>query len=172
MQHNKALKLRHQTEELDGCFCLVNYIDGIIVRKTGTSTYYIYRKLRWDTPDHSVGHFGSYGGIVRNMGLDSLVLRSEVSFGHFGTAAEMPGHFWPMSTVPNCLGFEVSGYRKKPIWILLKQETVSGSGISWAICKSAPRSRQITTPAPHHSDKHPTNNTEMHSEPIHHSNWN
>ena len=24
---------------------------------------------------------------------------------------------------------------------LLKQETVSGSGISWAICKSAPRSR-------------------------------
>ena len=39
----------------------------------------------------------------------------------------------------------------KPIWILLKQETVSGSGISWAICKSAPRSGQITTPAPHHS---------------------
>ena len=37
----------------------------------------------------------------------------------------------------------------KPIWILLKQETVSGSGISWAICKSAPRSIQITTPAPH-----------------------
>ena len=39
----------------------------------------------------------------------------------------------------------------KPIWILLKQETVSGSGISWTICKSAPRSRQTTTPAPHHS---------------------
>jgi len=38
----------------------------------------------------------------------------------------------------------------KPIWILLKQETVSGSGISWAIYKSAHRSRQITTPAPHH----------------------
>jgi len=33
----------------------------------------------------------------------------------------------------------------------MKQETVSGSGISWAICKSAPSSRQITTPAPHHS---------------------
>ena len=39
----------------------------------------------------------------------------------------------------------------KPIWILLKQETVSGSGISWAICKPAPCSRQITTPATHHS---------------------
>ena len=44
------------------------------------------------------------------------------------------------------------GTRKvKPIWILLKQETVTGSSISWAICKSAPRSRQITMPAPHHS---------------------
>ena len=43
-----------------------------------------------------------------------------------------------------------AGTRKiKPIWILLKQETVSG--ISWAICKSALHSRQITTPAPHHS---------------------
>ena len=35
-----------------------------------------------------------------------------------------------------------AGTRKvKPIWILLKQKTVSGIGISWAICKSAPRSR-------------------------------
>jgi len=30
---------------------------------------------------------------------------------------------------------------------LLKQDTVSGSGISWTICKSAPRSRQITNHA-------------------------
>ena len=45
-----------------------------------------------------------------------------------------------------------AGTRKvKPIRILLKQETMSGSGISWAICKSAPRSRPITTPTPHHS---------------------
>ena len=27
---------------------------------------------------------------------------------------------------------------------------MSSSGISWAVCKSAPRSRQITTPAPPH----------------------
>ena len=47
---------------------------------------------------------------------------------------------------------QVSRYQKgKPIWILLEQETVSGSGISWAICKSAPCSRQITMPVPHHS---------------------
>ena len=33
-----------------------------------------------------------------------------------------------------------AGTRKvKLIWISLKQETMSGSGISWAICKSAPR---------------------------------
>jgi len=46
----------------------------------------------------------------------------------------------------------VNRYQKgKPNWILPKQETVSGSGISWAVCNSAPRSRQKTTPAPHHS---------------------
>jgi len=46
----------------------------------------------------------------------------------------------------------VSRYQKvKPIWILLKQETVSGTGIGWAICKSASRCRQIIMPAPHHS---------------------
>ena len=45
-----------------------------------------------------------------------------------------------------------AGTRKvKPIWILLKQETASSSGLSWATCKSAPRSRQITKPAPYHS---------------------
>jgi len=51
------------------------------------------------------------------------------------------------------------GTRKvKPIWILVKQETVSGSGIScsWAIYKSAPHPRQITTPAGCPSC-HPTN---------------
>ena len=52
----------------------------------------------------------------------------------------------------NCPLSGTTGVRKvKPIWILLEQETVSGSGISWAICKSAPRSRQITMPAPYHS---------------------
>jgi len=52
-----------------------------------------------------------------------------------------------------CLGLPgwVGTRKVKPVWISLKQETVSGSGISWAVYKSAPRSRQITTPAPHHS---------------------
>jgi len=31
------------------------------------------------------------------------------------------------------------------------RDSESGDGISWAVCKSAPRSRQITMPAPHHS---------------------
>jgi len=34
---------------------------------------------------------------------------------------------------------------------LLEQEIVSGSGISWAICKSAPWPTHITMPASHHS---------------------
>ena len=55
-----------------------------------------------------------------------------------------------MALCPGLPGW--AGTRKvKPIWILLKQETVSGNGISWAICKPAPRSRQITMPAPHRS---------------------
>jgi len=40
-----------------------------------------------------------------------------------------------------------AGTRKvKPIWILLKQETVTGSGISWAMCKSASHSRPCQYP--------------------------
>jgi len=42
----------------------------------------------------------------------------------------------------------VSQYQKSKTNLdFLKQETVSGSGISWGICKSATRSRQITMPA-------------------------
>jgi len=49
--------------------------------------------------------------------------------------------------LPRCAGTR----KVKLIWILLEQETASGSGISRAICKSTPRSRQTTMPAPHHS---------------------
>ena len=62
---------------------------------------------------------------------------------------------WHHTHTHNCLTALYPGWpgtrKVKPIWILLKQETMSSSGISWAICKSAPRSRQIITPAPHHS---------------------
>ena len=55
-----------------------------------------------------------------------------------------------MALCPGLPGW--AGTRKvKPVWISLKQETVSGSGILWAICKSAPRSSQITMPVPHRS---------------------
>jgi len=58
----------------------------------------------------------------------------------------------PLSGTTRVSQKESSLTRKvKPIWISLKQETVSGSGISWAICKSAPRSGQTATPAPDHS---------------------
>jgi len=59
----------------------------------------------------------------------------------------------PFSWTTLCPGLPswASTRKVKPVGILLKQETVSGSGVSWAICKSAPHSRQITTPAPHQS---------------------
>jgi len=51
-----------------------------------------------------------------------------------------------------CVCVCVCVYRGKtvpePILILLEQEAVSGSGISWAICKSAPCPKEITMPAP------------------------
>jgi len=55
-----------------------------------------------------------------------------------------------MALCPGLPG-SASTRKVKPIWILLQQETLSGSGISWVICKSALRSRQTATPAPHHS---------------------
>jgi len=45
----------------------------------------------------------------------------------------------------------VNRYQKGKTNLDFTEETVSGGGISWAMCKSAPRSREITTPAPHHS---------------------
>jgi len=46
---------------------------------------------------------------------------------------------------------QVSWYQKiKTSLDLLVQEIVSGSGISWAICKSAPCPRQMTMPASLH----------------------
>ena len=45
----------------------------------------------------------------------------------------------------------VSRYQKRKTSLdLLEQEIMSGSSISWAICKSASLLRQITMPPPHH----------------------
>jgi len=78
-------------------------------------------------------------------------LATSVTFNSFNTHT----HTHLTALFPGLPGW--AGTRKvKPIWILLKQETVSGrtvsgSGISWAICKTARSSRQITMPAPRHS---------------------
>jgi len=63
-----------------------------------------------------------------------LLLLLFVSITHTHTHTHLTAH---------CPGLpRWAGTRKvKPIWILLKQETVNGSGISWAMCKSAPHSR-------------------------------
>ena len=60
-------------------------------------------------------------------------------------------HVLKRNCLQNILKLHSPPQKTRTWWILLKQETVSGNGISWAICKSAPRSRQITMPAPHYS---------------------
>ena len=79
----------------------------------------------------------------------TVVLRAQRWRGSFNIHPHAHAHLFNglCPGLPGCAGTR----KVKRIWILLKQETVSGSGISWAICESAPRSRQTTTPAPHHT---------------------
>ena len=61
----------------------------------------------------------------------------------------LPPFYGPLDFVRD---YPVSRYQTgKTNLDLLEHEKVSSSDISWAICKSAPRSRQITTPESHHS---------------------
>jgi len=54
---------------------------------------------------------------------------------HTHTHTHTHAHTRLTALCPGLSGWD--GARKvKAIWILLKQETVSGSGISWAVCKS------------------------------------
>ena len=80
----------------------------------------------------------------------SIHLHRSVTHTRTHTHARTHTHTRLTALFPGLLGW--AGTRKvKPIWILLKQETVSDTGISWDIYKSAQHSRQTTTPAPHHS---------------------
>ena len=93
-------------------------------------------------------------GAVRKQVLQKHTLNTSIQSSRppaGGSASNFRLHHHPLNG-PLSWTTQVSQYQKgKPIWILLKQETVSGSGISWAVCKSAHRSRQITMPVPHHS---------------------
>jgi len=56
-------------------------------------------------------------------------------------------HLYVYSTRLTALGLGLPGWAGTRTNVdLLEQEIVSGSGISWAICKSAPSPREITTP--------------------------
>ena len=91
----------------------------------------------------------SIGGSSTNFPSSSSWKPSNISHAHAHTRLTALFHGLP--------GW-VSTRKIKPVWILLKQETVCGRGISWAICKSATRSRQMTKPATHHDrpDAFPT----------------
>jgi len=65
---------------------------------------------------------------------------------HYYMVSLKPGTF----TLPLFRTTQVSQYQKgKTNLNLLEQETLSGSDISWAMCKSAPQPRQTTTPTLH-----------------------
>ena len=73
---------------------------------------------------------------------DSCVCRKEQLYEHTHTHTHTHTHPFngPLSGT-----IRVSRYQKgKTNLDFTVQETMSGSGISWAICKSEPRSRQIT----------------------------
>ena len=87
----------------------------------------------------------SVGNIVCFYSLSNFIFSTAFTHTHACTHAHT--HTRLMALCPGLPRW--AGTRKvKPIWILLKQETVSGS---WAICKSAHRCRQITTPTSYHS---------------------
>ena len=109
-------------------------------------------------PPSTADHWSLQSAIRRHISLHHSHLRVQVSIlkwnwisNHLSQPSlNMNTHTRLTALCPGLQGW--AGTRKaKPFWILLKQETVSGSGISWAMCKSAPRSRQITMPTPYHS---------------------
>ena len=94
--------------------------------------------------DKNYINFSAVRSVMRNeINCSKTLLHDFITVGHSETCIIQHTRFTAL--------FPGLPIKVKPIWILPKQETVSGSGISWAICKYAPHSRQITTPAPHHS---------------------
>jgi len=91
------------------------------------------RCLAWQTWSRCIRQYSKLFPLTAIRNKLSLLINTHIRLTAF---------FW------DYLGERWAGTRKvKPIWILLKQETVSGSGISWAICKSA----SPLAPDPHHS---------------------
>jgi len=88
---------------------------------------------------------------AETMPTDLLVTSGSTLFVIFVNSRATHTHTRLMALCPGLPGW-VGTREVKPIsGFYWRKEMVSGSGISWAICNSAPRSRQITIPAPHHS---------------------
>ena len=119
--------------------------------------YYTSFTFLADAREHSVQDLPTSRGLCEEMVKITQQHVEHVSSAHLASVHQFSSRpfcplFHPKLKHTHPFNGPLSGTRKaKPIWILLKQETVSGSGISRAVCKSAPRSRQITMPAPHHS---------------------
>ena len=128
-KHKTKLRFRKQSIDDIDQFFLVNFSDACG-----------WQSRNWPTNVSQLSHIQSAIQIM-------LIMRPLT---HTVTLKHIHTHTRLTAICPGLSRW--AGTRKvKQIWILLKQETVSGSGISCAMCKSAPRSRQITTPASNHS---------------------
>jgi len=74
------------------------------------TAFFVHGRLK---PKIMAIYFGPWGETLRTIGWDSSALRSEMSFGHFGTS-EVSGQFRPATPVPKCLGSEMS--RIQSVW--------------------------------------------------------
>ena len=95
--------------------------------------HWVHSSLRVQQPGYSeVTTQSSDSGLAASSQARPDLIISRLRYTHVYTHTRLTALF------PGLPGW--AGTRKvKPIWILLEQETASGSGISWAICKSAPR---------------------------------
>ena len=140
----------------DGCFCLSAFISshGKSFDHSNCNTRFViyYFSCFLSVMQFSCSHHCSVTNFISSLILYCLQARRVINVYSHTWSTQLVTHTHTHTRLtalcPGLPGW--AGTRKvKPIWILLKQETVSGIGISWAICKSAPRSRQITMPAPH-----------------------
>jgi len=118
-----------------------------------------WRKERWGQAA-VVGVSIMFPSLIRYCWLDTGHLAYKIPMWHTHTPVLRPS--WILSGTTQVSRYQKGKTMKVNNLDLLKQEMVSGSGISWAVCKSAPWPRHITKPASHHSvfyrpDALPTN---------------
>ena len=164
----KVVSFRCEWSSIASCVC--RSADGLHMQDIESGLYYsLWSEIpssRETFDHHALSALKLYIDVLSKVPCDDVLLLWTVWGKLFSVQFQISWqHTHPFNGPFSGLPRWASTRKVKLIWILLKQETVSGSGISSAICKSATRSWQIITPAPHHSvflqarcpSCHPTN---------------